>query len=134
VLYELENTPLPEVGLHTIILNSKNDLVAIIRTNCFISIWQSAYKGIVPDEYLSNMSEEIEQRAERHKNAFAEPGDCEYFCVLLPDNMMIGFITINKSYTEDSSCIGEIWAVYLAKEYWYGGVPLVQLKYVLNSA
>jgi len=33
VLYELENEPLPEVGLYTIILNSKNDPVAIIRTS-----------------------------------------------------------------------------------------------------
>jgi len=31
-LYELENTPLPTVGLYTIILNSKEDPVAIIRT------------------------------------------------------------------------------------------------------
>jgi len=33
VLYELENCPLPEAGLYTIILNSSNDPVAIIRTN-----------------------------------------------------------------------------------------------------
>ena len=33
VLYELENDPLPEVGLYTIILNSKDDPVAIIRTS-----------------------------------------------------------------------------------------------------
>ena len=32
ILYELENEPLPAVGLHTIILNSKDEPVAIIKT------------------------------------------------------------------------------------------------------
>ena len=32
-LFELENEPLPTVGLYTIVLNSKNDPVAIIRTS-----------------------------------------------------------------------------------------------------
>ena len=32
ILYEMENSPLPEVGLYTIILDSKEEPVAIIRT------------------------------------------------------------------------------------------------------
>jgi len=39
-------------------------------TICHISIWQSAYKGILPDEYLSNMSNEVEQSL----NEKPEPG------------------------------------------------------------
>ena len=36
-------------------------------TNCLISCFQSAYKGIIPDEYLHNMLTEKEQLFEKHK-------------------------------------------------------------------
>ena len=150
-------------------------------TICHISIWQSAYKGIVPDEYLNSMSNEVEKRVEKYTETLTNPGDREYYCVMLSDKM-IGFIIIEL-------CTGEIWAIYLSKEYWgsgygkemldfsvselekkghneislwvfednkrarrfneknsfvyngtkrevnwYGGVPLIQLKYVRNSS
>ena len=38
-------------------------------TNCHISCWQSAYKNIVPQEYLENMFTEIEKRIENYKNS-----------------------------------------------------------------
>jgi len=149
-------------------------------TNCHISIWQSAYKGIVPDEYLNNMPAEVEQLVKKHTNILKNPGDCEYYCAML-SNQMIGFIVINP-------CAGEIRAIYLLEAFWgrgygkemldfavdelkrvgqnevflwvfdgntrakrlyeknnfsfdgtnrvvnkYGGVPLVQLRYVLNE-
>ena len=34
-------------------------------TICHISIWQSAYKEIVPDDYLNNMSNGVDQRVEK---------------------------------------------------------------------
>jgi len=82
-------------------------------TICHISIWQSAYKGIVPDEYLSNMSNEVEQRVEKYIDDLTNPGDCEYYCVMLSEKM-IGFIIIEL-------CTGEIWAIYLFKEFWGSG-------------
>ena len=85
-------------------------------TDCLISCWQSAYKGIVPDKYLEDMIKEKEQRVERFKKVFIDPGDCEYYCVMNAENM-IGFLTINKSRNTDSSYTGEIWAIYLIEEF-----------------
>jgi len=93
-------------------------------TVCHISIWQSAYKGIVPDEYLNNMSAELEQRVEKYKNTLSNPGDCEYYCVML-SNKMIGFITINP-------CTREIWAIYLSKEFWGSGYGKEMLDFSIN--
>ena len=89
---------------------------ANIYTDCLISCWQSAYKGIVPDEYLESMIKERDQRVGRFKKVFTNPGDCEYYCVMNAENM-IGFLTINKSRCADSSYIGEIWAIYLIEEF-----------------
>ena len=83
---------------------------------CHISCWQSAYKGIVSDEFLCDMMIKKEQRIERYRKALTEPGDCEYYCVLY-ENAMIGFCIINKSQDERQALIGEIWAVYLVEEF-----------------
>jgi GNAT superfamily N-acetyltransferase len=146
---------------------------------CSISTWQSAYKGIVPSEYLDNMPNEIEQRTENLRKSFADPNNIHSYCVTY-DEKMIGYITIDIANAN-------IWAIYLIKDFlckvlgkkllnfavdelkriehkeiclWvfeenerarrfyeknnfhyhgekrvvdkYGGVPLTQLKYVLN--
>ena len=119
--------------------------------DCHISCWQSAYKGIVPVEYLENMTNEKEQRTGRYIQALTDPGDCEYYCVVSAETM-IGFLIINKSRYDDSSFIGEIFLWVFEdnmrarlfyekhgfafdgtkREVQYGK-PLVQLRYVLNS-
>ena len=89
---------------------------AVAFTDCHIYCWQTAYKGIVPGEFLENMTTEKEQRVEQYKRALADPGNCEYYCVMNAENM-IGFLIINKSRNEDNSYIGEIWAIYLIEEF-----------------
>ena len=76
---------------------------------CVISCWQSAYKKIVPDDFLNNMSANKEQWVEKYKIALTDPGDCEYYCVIF-ENKIIGFFIINK-------IDGEIWAIYLIEEF-----------------
>ena len=83
---------------------------------CHISCWQTAYKGIVSDEFLSDMRTKKEQQVEGYRKVLSEPGDCEYYCVLLEEEM-IGFYIINQSRDESQSFIGEIWAVYLVEEF-----------------
>ncbi len=75
---------------------------------CHISCFQTAYKGIVPDSYLENMTAEKEKRVEQYSKALAEPGDCQYWCVIYEERM-VGFLITHSS--------GEIWAVYLIEEF-----------------
>jgi len=96
--------------------------------DCVISCWQSAYKGIVSDEYLKNMLAEKKQRVEKYKSIFIAPGDCEYFCVMQSERM-IGFLIIQKN--RDEFRIGEIWAIYLIEEFWGKGYGTKLLDFAL---
>ena len=101
-------------------------------TDCHISIWQSAYKGIVPDNYLDNMPAEKEQHTKRYKDTLTNPGSCEYFCVMKSERM-IGFIITNKSVGENKTNIGEIWAVYLREEFWGTGYGKEMLDFAVYN-
>jgi GNAT superfamily N-acetyltransferase len=78
-------------------------------TDCLITCWSSAYKGIIPDDYLNNMVAEREHRVERWRNNISNPGDCEHYCVIFNDRT-IGWLTIHK-------VDGEVWAIYLLEEF-----------------
>jgi len=98
---------------------------AYIFTDCNISCWQSAYKNIVPQEYLENMSIEKEKRIENYKNLLANQANCSYYCVMNSEKM-IGFIIINIEHNEDKSNVGEIWtlpqAVYKVKQLYLNNI------------
>jgi ribosomal protein S18 acetylase RimI-like enzyme len=85
-------------------------------TVCVISSWQSAYKNIVPKEYLEKMLVEKEKRVEKYKNDIKNSGDRGYYCVMYAERM-VGIIVINIEHNEDKSSIGEIWAIYLIEEF-----------------
>ena len=74
-------------------------------TDCHISCWHSAYKGIMPDDFLGKMKTEMQQRVERCKNTLANPGDSVFYCVMYAGNM-IGRLIIGKSNVEDKFGVG----------------------------
>ena len=89
-------------------------------TALHIACWRDAYTGIMPDEYLNNMSAELEQKAERCKMAIDEQGDCEFFCAIHNDDM-IGRLIFGKSNDEDKPDAGDVFAIYLLADYWGKG-------------
>ena len=89
---------------------------AVIFADCQISCWQSAYKGIVSDEYLANMVEEKEQKVNHFREVLANPGECVFYCVMHAQTMA-GFLIINKNRNGDTPEVGEIWAIYLIEEF-----------------
>ena len=99
---------------------------------CHIACWQTAYKGIVFDEYLCEMIIKKEERIEKYKNVLQEPGDCEYYCVLHAETM-IGFLTINKSQNDSKANVGEIWAIYLLEAYRGKGYGRDLLDFAVNE-
>jgi len=92
--------------------------------DCLISCWQSAYKGIVPDEFLNNMPTEKNQRIERYKKSLINP-DIETYCVI-NEEKMIGFLCIHKKD-------GEIWAIYLIEEFCGKGYGKKVLDFAVNE-
>jgi len=94
-------------------------------TICHISCFQSAYKGIVADEFLENMLAEKEQRVERYKKSLLDPGDCVYYCVVYAGRI-IGFLIIHKKD-------GEIWAIYLIEEFRNKGYGKEMLDFAIKE-
>jgi len=96
-------------------------------TDCVIASWQSAYKGIVPDEYLNGMlADNKRQQLEKNKKALTEPGDCEYYCAIY-ERKMIGILVINKNHIEN------FWAIYLIEEFWGKGYGKEILDFAINE-
>lgn len=93
--------------------------------DCVISCWLSAYKEIVPDEYLNNMPAERSNRIERWKNNITNPGDCVHYCVMCAEKM-IGFLTIHKKD-------GDIWAIYLIEEFCGKGYGKEVLDFAIDE-
>ena len=100
-------------------------------TICHINCWQSAYKDIVPGDYLSNMMNEIEQRTENLRKALSEPSDYEYYCVVTNDKI-IGRLIIGKSHDEDKPDAGDLGAIYLLEDYWDKGYGRIMMNFALK--
>jgi RimJ/RimL family protein N-acetyltransferase len=93
--------------------------------------WQSAYKGIMTDEFLADRVKQQEQRAEWLKETLIDP-DCGVYCAML-GNKMIGRLVFGKSEDQDKSNTGEIVAIYLLEEFWGRGYGKEMLDFALDK-
>ena len=101
---------------------------ALLHNSC----WESAYTGIIPDEYLSSMAEEwMEQRVERYRQALNSP--CYGFYCTEYEGKMVGRLVIQKSRDEDKPEAGEIMAIYLIEEFWDKGYGKEMLNFALSK-
>lgn len=97
---------------------------------CHVSSWQSAYKSIIPDEVLDNLS--IEQRAERFKQNFNEREDNSRYCAICGDRI-VGLLGIGKSRDEDKPDAGEVYGIYLIEEFWGKGYGRDMMNYAVDT-
>ena len=101
-------------------------------TVCHIACWNAAFRGIVSDEYLDNMSAEIEERVERLKKTLDRPGNSEFYCVIF-EGRMIGRLIIGKSQDEDKPDAGAIVAIYLLDEFWGKGYGREMMDFAIGA-
>lgn len=79
-----------------------------------VTSWRETYQGIVPDEFLKNLS--IERRAVYWKNSLENPGD-EFHHVLAAevDGSVVGFVNYGKVRDEVPGFSGELFAIYILR-------------------
>lgn len=116
-----------EITIHRVLPEHASEYIA-----CHISCWQSAYKGIIPDDYLENMSTEVETRTERLKKNLNEMPECQYYYAAV-ENKMIGRLIMGKSRDADKPDAGEIYAIYLLEEYWSKGYGRQMMDYAIDT-
>jgi GNAT superfamily N-acetyltransferase len=90
-------------------------------TACHILCWQCAYKGIMPDSYLENLPNELEQRTLQLMKILSEFDGMYLYYYAEIDGKMAGRLIIGKSLDDDKPLAGEIAAIYLTQEYWGKG-------------
>ena len=75
--------------------------------------WQQTYRGIISDSYLAEMS--LEKGVERWNRNLQSP--LGFISVITDKEKVIGFIGGGKNRSATLKCEGEIYALYLLKEY-----------------
>lgn len=106
----------------------KEDLRAVSRI--VITGWQTAYRGIIDDEFLDNMS--IEENYQKRLKDYSENG----FVVAECDNEIVGFCryrTGNYYKDEYDSVDCEICALYVEPEFKRNGIGKKLVNYVINE-
>ena len=89
-----------------------------------VRTWQHAYAGIVPAEYLDGLSVQARTEIWRHRI-------CERSCVILvalEDKEIVGFASGGVSRDGDAKDEAEIYAIYIAPEYWERGIGRTLLR------
>ena len=77
--------------------------------------WQAAYKGLLPDDYLNGLRPE--DRAQRYTFGSRDPRQ-PFTIVSTEADLITGFATIGPARDPDIPDYGELFAIYVAPEWW----------------
>ncbi len=85
--------------------------------------WQKAYRGIMPDDYLDSLDDDLPARQARMKVMIIsppEPGMIQF--VAEHDRRVVGYVATGPSRDEGAPVLtGEIYALYVHPEKWRAG-------------
>lgn len=92
--------------------------------------WKIAYKGIVPDFVLDNIT--ADKRERYFEKALSE--NLEEDTLIFVDDKAVGLMTIGKCRDNDrDNTYGEIWGIYLLPEYWNRGIGSYYINWGINE-
>ena len=93
----------------------------IKREDCFqvahivTIVWNETYKGIVTDNFLDKLYQSEEDRGKKSFEKFNEKENHQY--VLEINNKIVGFINVGSCNENELTDCGEIYAIYIIKDY-----------------
>jgi ribosomal protein S18 acetylase RimI-like enzyme len=114
--------PSPEVPGEIVVRDATiSDAQAIAEAH--ITAWQVAYRGIMPDRYLDELSADIAGQVRRRRVHIAAPDEPRVFNLVAEDDgAVIGWLAAGPSRDDDRhEAEGEIWAVYVHPDSWRAG-------------
>ena len=90
-----------------------NDVPAIARVH--VDTWRTAYRGIIPDEHLENLS--YDQREKMWHQVMSHPNN--YFVYVVEDDLgqIVGFASGGLERTGDRIYLGELTAIYVLQSH-----------------
>ena len=105
------------------------DAGAIARVHALS--WKSAYRGIVPDEFLDAI--EVDAWAERHRRNMAEDPEGFVSYVAEVDEEIVGWALGGPNRSESSEFASELFTIYLLPEYLRQGIGRMLIAAVAKS-
>ena len=98
---------------------SPSDAKAIAEIH--VATWQSAYKELMPEDFLKTMTLEKRLAYWREAIEYSEP----QLLVVLEAEKVVGFVGFDRSRDAGTkSSVGEIWTLYVAPEHWGKGAGI----------
>lgn len=103
---------------------------AVVLAEIHTRSWKAAYKGIIPDETLDDIT--VEKRQKYFERALTEKQEED--AIIFKDGKAVGFICIGKCGDKDKpDTFGEIWGLYLLPEYWNMGIGTELTNWGINE-
>ncbi len=93
-------------------------------THAQVAAWQQAYRGIMGDRYLDELSTEISGSTNRRRVSIAAPDDPRAFNLVGEyEGHVAGWLCAGPSRDDDRDArLGEIWALYVHPDLWRAGI------------
>jgi GNAT superfamily N-acetyltransferase len=99
------------------------DALSVARVH--VRAWQSAYRTLLPDDYLDGLS--AQERAQRYD--FSNPDPLSFQTIVLEnDGAIAGFATTSRSRDEQLPGFGELCALYVDPSKWGMGYGVALLR------
>jgi ribosomal protein S18 acetylase RimI-like enzyme len=96
-----------------------DDAERLVRLH--IETWQTAYRGIVPDERLDALS--LEQFTERWRNNLTASDPTRTNLLAVDAAELLGFVSVGPSRDENTDdTVGEVYGLYVHPSAWQSGV------------
>ncbi|MEN8908276.1 MAG: GNAT family N-acetyltransferase [Clostridiales bacterium] len=108
------------------------DVEEIVDIN--IRVWKTTYNGIINNDYLLDREKDKAKKILKMKNSFKS--NKIYRCVSLYNNKIVGFIIYGELNNIDKYKFrntGEIYALYILKDYQRMGLGRNLVKYAIND-
>jgi len=96
-----------------------------------VASWQAAYKGLLPDQFLENLS--VQRRLQMWQQILAQDNNQAW--VAVADGQPVGFTNFGPSRDEDadSQIVGEMYTIYLLPLAWGQGFGRALCTQTLTS-
>ncbi|ESU31044.1 hypothetical protein G3A_18835 [Bacillus sp. 17376] len=109
---------------------SKDDASGIAKVH--VRSWQETYQGIVSQDYLDSL--QVEDRKPLWEKSLSESADTSpVFVAVNPEGEIVGFASFGKERSGNFKADGELYAIYILKEYQREKLGLRLLKAGLDK-
>ncbi|NKE08263.1 GNAT family N-acetyltransferase [Mesobacillus selenatarsenatis] len=109
---------------------TKDDARGIAKVH--VKSWQETYQGIVSQDYLDSLK--MEDRVPLWEKSLSESADSSpVFVAVNLEGEIVGFASFGKERTEKFEADGELYAIYILKQYQRGKLGLRLLQEGLDK-